>query len=87
MRALVMRSLDASRRQLRLQLDLANALLGQAWLMPDIAVAEKSIAIVVRTLGAVDSALARLPFEPTERIALAATVARLRNRLLDAAAG
>jgi CheY-like chemotaxis protein len=79
--AVVMRSLAASRRQLRLQLDLATALLNQAWLMPDANLAEKSFSIVLRTLSAVDSTIARLPLEHAERAALTLAVAGLRERL------
>lgn len=77
----VMRSLDASRRQLRLQLDLAAALIDQSCLAPSPRVAERTRAVVVRTLDAVDVSLGRLPLTSPERAELAVRVAGLRERL------
>lgn len=79
--ALVMRSLTACRRQVRLQLDLASGLLTQASLAPDPDLAARTRGIVMRTLAAIDAALTRLPLAPAERAALALAVAELRGKL------
>jgi CheY-like chemotaxis protein len=79
--AAVTRSLAASRRQLRLQLDLAGALVDQSWLAPNPALAARIRGVVVRTLDAVDASLGRLPLGPAERTELAVRVALLRERI------
>ncbi len=79
--AAVARSLNASRRQLRLQLNLAAALIDQSWLRPGAALADKTRAVVVRTLDALDVALDRLPLASAERTELAVAVAKLRQRI------
>jgi DNA-binding response OmpR family regulator len=79
--AVVKRSLNASRRQMRLQLDLAAALIDQSWLTPDPSLAARTRGVVVRTLDAVDVSLGRLPLGPAERTELAVAVAALRQRI------